>query len=425
MSNDILACTTLSPKAFQKLEQICRKFTWGKNCQGGDKVPLIAWEVLQYPKKDGGLGIPSFQMQGEAMRLRQILRFFQNSGEDWMAALGELARLSTMKGSEGKTIKYWEILEILLTTCLAKIGGVRTTTGLLTVWAKARKKLVLPSNEMILHGSTQIGVYLSVGEKQGWITTQNAKDIRGQLRKHKIQSVGAWADWASFSHCALPLTRAESATVEQGLHIFVESVEIQHLNWSWKDKNKGGVWKDLTTKDCKASSWPQLGEADPYRMMENDQTAPRSISDGNNRHSTESLDPLEDKTRNPLEWTRQQGERSMRCEISEKMHRSLHPPPDIDTSRTYERFSCGLQIANTNEEPVAVDSTTHTTGIPTSSPVSTADQSLLRHSYYAKPTRQGAECETSSPSRRNHSPRNARLDDSHVHQSRSQPQRDM
>ncbi|KAL3682431.1 hypothetical protein R1sor_000453 [Riccia sorocarpa] len=126
------------------------------------------------------------------------------------------------------------------------------------------------------------------------------------------------------------------------------------------------------------------GEADPYRTMENDPTAPRSISDGDNRHSTERLDPLEDQTRNPLKRARLQGEQNTRCEISERTHRSLHPLPTL------------TQREHMNALDVASRSQTRTTNrwqstpqltlqrFPTSSPISTADRSLLRHSHYVR-----------------------------------------
>ncbi|KAL2635683.1 hypothetical protein R1flu_007162 [Riccia fluitans] len=48
-----------------------RRFVWGKNAQGKEKIPLLAWEVLQPTKSDGGLDIPSFAVQGEAQKLWQ------------------------------------------------------------------------------------------------------------------------------------------------------------------------------------------------------------------------------------------------------------------------------------------------------------------------------------------------------------------
>ncbi|KAL3693857.1 hypothetical protein R1sor_007508 [Riccia sorocarpa] len=83
----ILTCLTFSAKALGRLEAICKGFVWGVNDQGQNRIPLIAWEDITQPKKDGGLQIESFQTQGQALRLKQLLRMFENPEEEWVSAL--------------------------------------------------------------------------------------------------------------------------------------------------------------------------------------------------------------------------------------------------------------------------------------------------------------------------------------------------
>ncbi|KAL2603094.1 hypothetical protein R1flu_008781 [Riccia fluitans] len=94
----VLSCIALDLQTLKKIEQACRRFVWGKNIQGRDKIPLLAWEDLQPAKGDGGLDIPSFALHGDTQKLRLILRMVHHPGEDWMIALGALLKWKIDKG---------------------------------------------------------------------------------------------------------------------------------------------------------------------------------------------------------------------------------------------------------------------------------------------------------------------------------------
>ncbi|KAL2620270.1 hypothetical protein R1flu_000475 [Riccia fluitans] len=94
----LLSCMALDPQTLKKMEQTCRRFVWGKNAQGKDKIPLLVWEDLQPAKRDGGLDIPLFAMQGDTQKLWQVLRMVHHPGEDLMLALGALLRWKVAKG---------------------------------------------------------------------------------------------------------------------------------------------------------------------------------------------------------------------------------------------------------------------------------------------------------------------------------------
>ncbi|KAL3684604.1 hypothetical protein R1sor_002626 [Riccia sorocarpa] len=48
--NHLLVIMTLSTDNAKNLEGICRKFTWEKNSDGKDKIPLISWEDIHCAK---------------------------------------------------------------------------------------------------------------------------------------------------------------------------------------------------------------------------------------------------------------------------------------------------------------------------------------------------------------------------------------
>ncbi|KAL2630705.1 hypothetical protein R1flu_015391 [Riccia fluitans] len=189
----------------KKIEQACRCFVWGKNIQGRDKIPLLAWEVLQPAKGDGGLDIPSFALQRDSQKLRLILRMVHHPREDWMIALGALLKWKIDKGRGATSMRHWAVEEILMVNCPGRIQGARTATGLLRIWARARAELEIPKKEFTPQGESRVEVAITVGEQQGWLTAVEAKAIKSTLRRHKILTIGQWTDWAAWNDARRPL----------------------------------------------------------------------------------------------------------------------------------------------------------------------------------------------------------------------------
>ncbi|KAL2619902.1 hypothetical protein R1flu_000107 [Riccia fluitans] len=233
------------------MEQSCRRFVWGKNIQGKDKIPLLAWEDLQPAKGDRGLDIPSFALQGDTQKLWLILRMVHHPGEDWMLALGALLRWKVEKRRWAASMRHWEIEEILMTNCPGRIQGAKTATGLLKIWARARTRLEIPRREFTPQGESLAEVTITIGEQQGWFTTVEAKAIKATLRRQKIQTIGQWMDWAAWNYARRPLPWLEQTAVEVGLDLFPTSTPIQSLPWNWKSKKRRGEWFTATTKDCR------------------------------------------------------------------------------------------------------------------------------------------------------------------------------
>ncbi|KAL2629367.1 hypothetical protein R1flu_014053 [Riccia fluitans] len=233
------------------MEQICRRFVWSKNAQGKDKIPLLAREDLQPAKREGGLGIPSFALQGDAQKLRQVLRMMHRLGEDWMLALGALLKWMIVKKRWAVTMRDWEVEEILMAKCPNSISGAKTATGLLKVWAKAKTRLELLRKDFTPQGEMSTEVAIVIGEQQGWFMTVEAKEIKATLRKHKVKTIGHWTDWAFWNDARRPLPQREQRTVEAGLEFFPTSTPIQSLPWNWKSKKRRGEWFTMTTKECK------------------------------------------------------------------------------------------------------------------------------------------------------------------------------
>ncbi|KAL3684693.1 hypothetical protein R1sor_002715 [Riccia sorocarpa] len=115
--------------ALKKMEALCRKFIWGKNDRGHDKLSLIVWDMVAKDKRDGGLATTSFDVQGKAMRLKQVLKIFSGAKEDWILVLQALVQHAAKKRPGGRSCEDWSAQEILLACCPKHIPKTQTTTG--------------------------------------------------------------------------------------------------------------------------------------------------------------------------------------------------------------------------------------------------------------------------------------------------------
>ncbi|KAL3679522.1 hypothetical protein R1sor_022478 [Riccia sorocarpa] len=173
----------LSLKSLNRLEQVCRKFVWGQNTEGRQKLSLIAWEVLQRTKKEGGLGIPSFTQQSAAMRLKQLVQCFEKLEKDWVYATEALVQIASKTGKWSRARRHWNLRESLLVMSPTRIADIKL--------------------------------------------------VRQQLKTAKVKSIGNWSDWAEVKNTQRPLSRAEDLTVDIGLKILVSSQQMHEQDWNW------------------------------------------------------------------------------------------------------------------------------------------------------------------------------------------------
>ncbi|KAL3677633.1 hypothetical protein R1sor_027581 [Riccia sorocarpa] len=251
MPNHLFTCLYLNQKALDRLEAICRKFLWGKSEGGKDRIPLIAWEVVSKTKGDGGLATTSFAVQGRALRLRQVLKIFSDSDEDWVQALQALLKHTMTKRPGGKISRHWDLKELLLVCCPKRIPKAQTATGLLTAWLEAAKKLQIDVKEIRLEGDCHAHMYIELLKRQGILPRQKEILMKKALKSAKIQEVGRWADWAVVQNENRPLREMDAITVEHGMTIEVQSGGVSSLPWYWKiGKRSYSTWS-LPTSTCK------------------------------------------------------------------------------------------------------------------------------------------------------------------------------
>ena len=71
------------PKAVAKeIISIQRRFFWGK--REGDRFhPLVKWEIIQLPRKQGGLGVGDMVIKNAAMLFKWWWRFSDENDALW------------------------------------------------------------------------------------------------------------------------------------------------------------------------------------------------------------------------------------------------------------------------------------------------------------------------------------------------------
>ncbi|KAL3686808.1 hypothetical protein R1sor_013117 [Riccia sorocarpa] len=80
----VLMVLGLTGDGYKELTRTCRRFIWGTNREVQDKKALIAWNKMCRRKEDGGLGLISFELQAQALKMRLIEKVLSNEELDWV-----------------------------------------------------------------------------------------------------------------------------------------------------------------------------------------------------------------------------------------------------------------------------------------------------------------------------------------------------
>ncbi|XP_020249444.1 uncharacterized protein LOC109826834 [Asparagus officinalis] len=86
----------LPVKVTQKIDELCRKFLWGKS-DTTFRIPLVSWDKVCYRKKQGGLGVFSASIWNLSSALRSLWYIHVNKESLWV------------KWIHGNYLKHWDI----------------------------------------------------------------------------------------------------------------------------------------------------------------------------------------------------------------------------------------------------------------------------------------------------------------------------
>ncbi|KAJ3691252.1 hypothetical protein LUZ61_020416 [Rhynchospora tenuis] len=67
----------------KSIDKVRRRFIWGMNAQGNQRIPLISWQNVCLPKVVGGLGLCDLQLQNLALLLRWFWRLYDAPASLW------------------------------------------------------------------------------------------------------------------------------------------------------------------------------------------------------------------------------------------------------------------------------------------------------------------------------------------------------
>ncbi|XP_020258390.1 uncharacterized protein LOC109834785 [Asparagus officinalis] len=89
----------LPVKITMKMDELCRKFLWGKT-ENSFKVPLVSWDKVCYDKKYGGLGVFSASIWNLASALRSLWYIHVNK---------EILWIKWIHGNYLKHLDIWQV----------------------------------------------------------------------------------------------------------------------------------------------------------------------------------------------------------------------------------------------------------------------------------------------------------------------------
>ncbi|KAL3697733.1 hypothetical protein R1sor_011809 [Riccia sorocarpa] len=211
-------------------------------------------EAYGEQKGQGGFGLDAFRLTSQALRLKQVSKFFTNPEEEWVQAAELTIRTVKNKEREARLRDTWTIQEVLLLQPPKKVLGAPTTSGLVEAWSNVRGNLNMdrdtPVNKEI--SSQQ---YILLAENQGWIRREEAAECKKTLIRLQCTNLANWKHWATRQQpsCVLP-----STTVGRALNLKDEAQKsITQLPWYWTVKNRKIHTWELTTKVWKLITHPQ------------------------------------------------------------------------------------------------------------------------------------------------------------------------
>ncbi|XP_020250848.1 uncharacterized protein LOC109828230 [Asparagus officinalis] len=89
----------LPVKVTQKIDELCRKFLWGKS-DTSFRISLVSWDKVCYRKKQGGLGVFSASIWNLSSALRSLWYIHVNKESLWV------------KWIHGNYLKHWDVWHV-------------------------------------------------------------------------------------------------------------------------------------------------------------------------------------------------------------------------------------------------------------------------------------------------------------------------
>ncbi|KAJ4795554.1 RNA-directed DNA polymerase (reverse transcriptase)-related family protein [Rhynchospora pubera] len=95
--------TFLLPKWFLKeVDKARRRFFWGTNQTGGQRMSLLAWDRVCLPRVHGGLGLIDFSLHNKAILLRWLWKLYTDRSSLWFKVANFL--LAAQRGCKSPSL---------------------------------------------------------------------------------------------------------------------------------------------------------------------------------------------------------------------------------------------------------------------------------------------------------------------------------
>ncbi|KAL3692443.1 hypothetical protein R1sor_006094 [Riccia sorocarpa] len=258
----IIACLSLQKRTLDQMETLSRQFLWGENPEGNPKVPLVAWDKIQKPKRHGGLGITEFRELSKATRMKHVAKFFTHPDEEWVETAEQLIRSVNSRGREDRERSTWSFQDLLILKPPVRVHAAPTISGLLDCWNKARLKLHIDKPTR-LDSELKPSMFLYLAHQQNWISLTVLRQEQKTLKQLSINSLKEWKPEAQRFLDRNPhvtTTVTPEAAQHDTLKVLASSFstdettkrQVHEREWYWQPRSKRFTGWTQTTATWKA-----------------------------------------------------------------------------------------------------------------------------------------------------------------------------
>ncbi|KAL3700161.1 hypothetical protein R1sor_018183 [Riccia sorocarpa] len=183
-----LMTVRLSPQGMKKVKKVTRDFLWGENERGNKKKPLIAWEIFERRKQDGGLCWVSLTDMAAAFLMKNVTKLIVGEGEEWIEMAQQIIMQKVRTLARPQEVKTWNATEILLGIGKITTPSSPTLDRMLKTWFRTRKMLKWKPRAGKYPNTRPISFYIMLLQKNREIELAETRLLRKAARKAKISN---------------------------------------------------------------------------------------------------------------------------------------------------------------------------------------------------------------------------------------------
>ncbi|KAL3682941.1 hypothetical protein R1sor_000963 [Riccia sorocarpa] len=258
----------LTKDGYKELTKICRGFVWGSNREGKEKKALVAWDIFCRRKEEEGVGLTSFELQANALKMRFVGKLLEDADLDWVQVAKAILQWKVADTASRWEELTWAPREVLMLGGKMKLNETPTLWRMLEGWWAAKRWLVFKGSPGSLPRSLQIEQALRIGIQWSGLSRSEANQVKRYLLKNQVlrlQELNQGAMEVLYTHDRSkgtsldptqgppfqgPLRKTNAFLTEQTQGNTLGANELgENRLWQWKKEGRQLEGWNLPTKD--------------------------------------------------------------------------------------------------------------------------------------------------------------------------------